>query len=137
MTLGLIWLSFLGWLRTLVNISDGLNSRTFAMSATSETPVMANGFDRCAAVLAPRRSWAFKKLLEVTVMAKDEQKTAAPTTPSTPLNLRQKLVLARKTLSFVEKRGRNDHFHYDYTQAADIQGLVLARLADVLGSLLG
>ena len=64
-------------------------------------------------------------------MAKDEQKTAAPTTPSTPLNLRQKLVLARKTLSFVEKRGRNDHFHYDYTQAADIQGLVGKALADV------
>jgi hypothetical protein len=45
------------------------------------------------------------------------------------LNLAQKLASIRRELTHIEKKGRNEHFNYDYLRAEDIAGEMGDRLA--------
>ena len=49
-----------------------------------------------------------------------------------PLNLRQKLALVRRRLSYVQKRGYNEAQQYRYVTAADIAGAVGDILAEIV-----
>lgn len=57
--------------------------------------------------------------------------TEAPRGPA-PIKLLRKLALIMQELDWVEKRGHNDHFHYDYATESDIMAAIRPRLAQNL-----
>ena len=63
---------------------------------------------------------------------KRESETPAPETVTfAHLNLRQKLAVVRRRIAYVQKRGHNPRFNYNYVTAADIAGAVGDILAEL------
>jgi hypothetical protein len=111
----------------LVNTSAGAPSQNHRDKGSKEAGAKAKRKLR-----ALRRRSSETAVAQTDANAQPELANLAPETVTfAQLNLRQKLAVVRRRLVYVQKRGYNPRFNYNYVTAADIAGAVGDILAEL------